>query len=804
MAKGKRSKWGLRLGRMSLCAGLLVSIAGTWSAIARAEEIDASIGQAPTLSPVAPVPKYDPALDKSNGAQSTPASKTTDSNSKQVEADIDTLGSNSLDYVALILDRDATDNLYIKVQGQSGNGKFSHVGFYHGLSVGGWTGMTGGPAFFELATTDQFATAHMTVIHDGAGNVTLRLTNIDGGGKVLEFTRGGWTPRNSSVGGFGGFAATYSIDNWGLGSPVDSTCDTFDRPNGTLGGNWVTTDGSGSIVSNSARGNNTSRSIFIGSCPGGIGQDVEADVSVVPTTLDYCALVLNYDGADNLYVKVQRQSGTAGTTFTHIGFYDSVNGLAWAGQTGGPSFFSIPADQQFQTAHMRVTVDGGGTVRLILTNIDGGTGLLEFQRGGWTFRNGDGAGFGGFAGSNVFDNWGTGGHICDFFNRANGPLGSQWTTIDGTTQIVSHAARGDSTSRSIFTGTCGACVDTTPPLVDITAPVAFACGCANVTISGSVSDPDGEYSGDILEYRAANAATWTLAGSASTPRTGTLYTWNTGALPEGYYFLRVTGTNECGLSASDTTLIYISRVFDTVDVRSPLNGAILGGSVCFDGTVWDNNCFDLYTVMYKPLGGGAFAPVDPAHLTYTTTVINDPFASWSTASGPTSVPDGDYQVRVRGVDDCGNLRDVIRTVTIDNTAPVASLSSALTCRAVKGVLQIVGTASDAHLAGWSVQYTGGDAHNWVTIASGNTSVINGVLANWDTTALRKCAYTIRLVVSDQANVNCSGFTHSAEDYASVGVGLSLLGDMNCDGLINFADINPFVACLTAGGNCSCP
>ncbi|MEW6250784.1 MAG: hypothetical protein AB1716_09060, partial [Planctomycetota bacterium] len=143
-------------------------------------------------------------------------------------------------------------------------------------------------------------------------------------------------------------------------------------------------------------------------------------------------------------------------------------------------------------------------------------------------------------------------------------------------------------------------------------------------------------------------------------------------------------------------------------------------------------------------------------------------------------------------------------IVVDNTAPIATLSGALTCASVSGVVQITGTATDANLAGWTLQYTGGDAHGWVTIASGNTPVNNGLLANWNTAGLRKCAYTLRLVVSDKAGVNCSGFPHTTEYYASVGVGWYIVGDMNCDGLVDFNDINPFVACLTAGGNCSCP
>ena len=47
--------------------------------------------------------------------------------------------------------------------------------------------------------------------------------------------------------------------------------------------------------------------------------------------------------------------------------------------TGGAGFFLLPAAQQFSNAHMRVTVDNNGTVRLILTNINGVAGdFLEY------------------------------------------------------------------------------------------------------------------------------------------------------------------------------------------------------------------------------------------------------------------------------------------------------------------------------------------------------------------------------------------------------------------------------------------
>jgi hypothetical protein len=769
---------------------------------ALADDVDLSLKDIPQPAEIAPAPAYTADVDATQPQGSKTGLGFTDAVARQVECDITTGGSTTSDYVALILDRDATDNLFIKIQQQSGGGTFDHIGFYTGNNGSGWAGMTGGPAFNTLAAADQFASAHMIVIHDGSGNVTLRLTNIDGTGKVLGFSRGGWTPRNSASTGFGGWTGNYPVDNFGRGSPTDWVCDDFDRANGPLGANWVTTDGTGSIVSNAARGNSFSRSIYVGSCASGPVHSVEADVTIIGTGLDYCALVLDYNGSNNLFVKLQQQNGGSGI-FDHIGFYQGNNGSAWPGQTGGSSFFTIPVDQQFSTGHMKVQVDPSGTVRLIITNINGGSGAQEYQRGGWTVLNGNEAGFGGYAGNNVIDNLGIDDHgVCDNFNRPDGPLGGNWLTDAGSASIVNNAASGSSLSRSVFVGICGTCLDGTQPLVSLTGPTTLSCICGIVNITGSVSDPDGDYADDVLEYRAAGAAVWTLAGSASGARSGILYVWNTGALPEGWYSVRVTGRNACNLTNNDSTFVFISRNFDTVDVRGPLDGAILGGFVCPDGTAWDSNCFSNYTVMYKPSVGGAFAPVDPAHPSYTTPVMTDPLGSWNTPSGPTAVPDGDYQIRVRGTDGCGNVAQVIRNVTIDNTAPVALLSSTLTCRTVGGVVPIIGTATDAHLSAWALQYTGGDAHNWVTIATGNSSVNNALLANWNTVGLRPCAYVLRLVVADSASVNCSGNTHQTDYYVGVGIGFGLRGDMDCNGVVNFDDINGFVACLS--GNCDCP
>jgi len=50
---------------------------------------------------------------------------------------------------------------------------------------------------------------------------------------------------------------------------------------------------------------------------------------------------------------------------------------------------------------------------------------------------------------------------------------------------------------------------------------------------------------------------------------------------------------------------------------------------------------------------------------------------------------------------------------------------------VNGTVQVAGTAVDATLDSWVLQYTVGDAHAWMTISSGAGPVINNVLGTWN-------------------------------------------------------------------------
>jgi hypothetical protein len=347
-------------------------------------------------------------------------------------------------------------------------------------------------------------------------------------------------------------------------------------------------------------------------------------------------------------------------------------------------------------------------------------------------------------------------------------------------------------------------LDFTPPVVTITSPTDDACVCQNVSIIGTSCESDGVYLEDSLEYSTTPNGPWTFIASDEVNKCSaqTMYIWNASSVPSGYYYIRFIARNEDELDTTVLRRVFLDRSGPGLAVRSPVTGNIYGGTLCFDGTIENTPCSaPVSTIGWRPAGtSGAFTPVDPGSPTYTISISNDPLGSWNTVPRP----DGSYELRVQSADQCGNVSTALRTVTIDNTPPVAIISDPTNCQNVGGVVIVRGTASDANISGWSLQYVGGPINNWTTIASGNSNITNGVLGAFNTSGLPACAYAVRLLVSDRSNLNCSGNTHLSEfvttiDAAQPGQCDDI--DFNNDGLFpDTLDIDTFLR-VFAGGAC---
>lgn len=389
------------------------------------------------------------------------------------------------------------------------------------------------------------------------------------------------------------------------------------------------------------------------------------------------------------------------------------------------------------------------------------------------------------------------------FIYGNGFFAGQTSKFCWIATDQQHAARTGyttivlSTGESVTLQTWMPVDDETPPIAVITSPGPFGCACNPTTVTGTANDPEG-FGSYTLEWTANPADPWTLISTSTSPViNGTLGVWNTTAVSQGYKFLRLRATNDAAMESQFTTAVWVDKQFDTFSTGSPANGGIYGGTQCTSGTIWDH-CFDQYTVEFRSGTSGTFMPVNPAMPVYTSTVINGTLATWDT----TTVPDGAYQIRVSARDICGHAEAVTRNIVVDNTPPVVEISSPLACTWHCGTVQITGTVTDTNLQNWVLQYVGGDTHNWVTIASGTGPVVNGLLAEWNTSSLERCAYALRLLATDSATLNCGPFKHQSEYITTVNIGAYA----NCDGstippILNVDDFTCFINQFASGGAC---
>ncbi|MHC5024816.1 MAG: hypothetical protein ACYTGG_13085, partial [Planctomycetota bacterium] len=305
--------------------------------------------------------------------------------------------------------------------------------------------------------------------------------------------------------------------------------------------------------------------------------------------------------------------------------------------------------------------------------------------------------------------------------------------------------------------------DDTPPEAVIQSRSPLECVCDPVIITGIADDPDGTYLQHRLEYRAINDPNWTLIGQSNIPVPapgGFLFQWNTGALTQGYYFLRLTVENTLGAIAQDVTIVWVDQQFDVLTLSAPADGSVVGGQVC-PGGVLDDHCGEEYVVEYSP-DGIFFFSVDPNVPSYVGPKINQTFAVWDTILN--NIADGVYTLRVLATDPCGHQEIATTDVIVDNTPPTAEITSPVNCECVEGTVEVIGTANDANLASWALQYSGGNQNSWVTINSGTDPVINGPLGTWDTSNLLDCPHTLRLIVSDTAILDCNPALHHHSVY----------------------------------------
>ncbi|NJD61073.1 MAG: hypothetical protein FIA98_16900 [Anaerolineae bacterium] len=339
-----------------------------------------------------------------------------------MEADISTQGT-TVQYSALVLNYGAgVNNLFIKIQDNSHDGRFDTGGCYLGNNGAGF-----GLGFFGLSSS--FTSAHLSVKVSAARVVTIKLSHIDGGTGTQTYVCSGAPAFEGSSVGIGSYGGG-RIDNLSTSPATPVSKDNFNIQNGPLGANWRMRLGSMMIKGSKAVSSTFANNVALYN---GLGSNrVEADISLTPGGgLQYAALMLNYDeGVDNLFIKFQDNDGNG--NFEKLGCYRGNNSGSFDGFRDVTPFIS---------AHMKIDVGATRLVSVWLTKIDGGTDSAHYLCNTAPGPEGYGVGMASYGGGRV-DNFQVINNFEDNFSRANGPLGSNWVIRDGEFTIVNGVAQG--------------------------------------------------------------------------------------------------------------------------------------------------------------------------------------------------------------------------------------------------------------------------------------------------------------------------------------------------------------------------
>jgi len=207
------------------------------------------------------------------------------------------------------------------------------------------------------------------------------------------------------------------------------------------------------------------------------------------------------------------------------------------------------------------------------------------------------------------------------------------------------------------------------PTGSITAPTngSSVAGIVDVTSNSAATSPATVESAEF-DYKAAADSTWTSidVDTAGPPWSAA---WDTTALPNGSYNLRVTTTDTASNTFTSLTVtVTVDNAAPTGSLTAPADGAFVrGNAVTVSSNSADTGGSGVADARFQrsPAGAG----------TWTTIGVPDtssPYSvAWNTTSG---TPDGAYDVRVITTDNAGNsFTSPVRTVTLNNTRPSVTL-----------------------------------------------------------------------------------------------------------------------------------
>ncbi|MDQ2969246.1 MAG: Ig-like domain-containing protein, partial [Actinomycetota bacterium] len=278
-------------------------------------------------------------------------------------------------------------------------------------------------------------------------------------------------------------------------------------------------------------------------------------------------------------------------------------------------------------------------------------------------------------------------------------------------------------------------IKSTTVLIDATPPACPSCSAADylrgtVTVSADPSSGASGIKSVAFEYTNAGGSTWATIGTDTTGPGPYTADWNTTAVSDGHYDLRIVITDNAN---NVTTATLPDKVVDNTApnvalVGAPTEGQLVSSTIAIAASASD---------VTSPIASVKFY----VRGSLLGTDTSAPFSlNWNTAAGP----DGAATIQVVVEDMAGNTTSSpMRNVSVDNVAPTPTLADP--GQYLKGTISL-SASSDPDTTRVDFERRPAGGGSWVTIASDTTAPWGTSL---DTTSLADGLYDFRVTATDQ-------------------------------------------------------
>ncbi|MFA5034618.1 MAG: FlgD immunoglobulin-like domain containing protein [Candidatus Margulisiibacteriota bacterium] len=278
-------------------------------------------------------------------------------------------------------------------------------------------------------------------------------------------------------------------------------------------------------------------------------------------------------------------------------------------------------------------------------------------------------------------------------------------------------------------------LDNTSPIITITSPSRESVNTGDLDIIGEIADVN--FKNYLIKYGYGIEPTqfWQLTSGASA-QNGALYSWQTSRVKDGYYTLRVETEDKAGNRSSRDFPIIIDNAPAIAEIQAPVESQVVSGEVNIQGIVCDADFTTYNFKRYEISVGIGEVPVQWVTIeSLATPKINEVLKSWNTIG----VTDGTYTIKLRSRDISG-VTEKTRSIIIDNTKPVLSITSPNDGATISGDVQIMGAVSDTNPAEYKIYYKNDSSSDWTEISGGA----------WNTALVGDGSYSIKLWAKDKA------------------------------------------------------